>query len=201
MLGLAEELEFLQTVVDDELANLGGRKAIEAFLAEAAKATCDYYIETTPADGIPYWDTGAAGLESLGDYRNAPADPFNDREPVDSSAAAIACQGLMRLGHWLKSRGDSAGGKHYFQAGLTTLRTLLGAPYLCVNAGHQGLILHSVYHRPNGWDHIPPGRKIPCGESCLWGDYHAREAALYVRRIARGETYPAFFGPEHGCLM
>ena len=43
---------------------------------------------------------------------------------------------------------------------------------------HQGLILHSVYHRPNGWDYMPPGRKIPCGESSMWGDYHVREVAL-----------------------
>ena len=25
-------------------------------------------------------------------------------------------------------------------------------PYLSADAGHEGLILHSVYHRPNGWD-------------------------------------------------
>ena len=43
---------------------------------------------------------------------------------------------------------------------------------------HQGLLLHAVYHRPNGWDHVPKGRQIPCGESCMWGDYHLRELAL-----------------------
>ena len=26
--------------------------------------------------------------------------------------------------------------------------------YLSTDTAHQGLILHSVYHRPNGWDHI-----------------------------------------------
>ena len=34
--------------------------------------------------------TGAPGLAMLGDYRNRPAEPFNDHEPVDSSAATIA---------------------------------------------------------------------------------------------------------------
>ncbi len=54
---------------------------------------------TRPTDGIPYWDTGAPGLARLGDYLGRPADPFNDQEPVDSSAAAIAAQGLIRLGN------------------------------------------------------------------------------------------------------
>jgi hypothetical protein len=55
-------------------------------------------------------------------------------------------------------------------------------------------LLHSVYHRPNNWDHIPPRSRIPRGESSQWGDYHAREAALYVQRLARGEPYLTFFG-------
>ena len=55
-------------------------------------------------------------------------------------------------------------------------------------------LLHAVYHRPNGWDHIPKGRKVPCGESCMWGDYHARELALLLGRMARKEPYYAFFG-------
>ena len=38
-------------------------------------------------------------LVNLKDYLNKPADPFNDYEPVDSSAAAIAAQGLLRLGN------------------------------------------------------------------------------------------------------
>jgi hypothetical protein len=28
----------------------------------------------------------------------------------------------------------------------------------------------------------------------MWGDYHLRELALYIGRIARGETYYSFFG-------
>jgi hypothetical protein len=29
----------------------------------------------------------------------------------------------------------------------------------------------------------------------MWGDYHARELALYLQRLARDEPYYAFFGP------
>ncbi len=193
--GYPEQLEFFETVDEHELEALGDRGDVENMMLEAALAAADFYIEQTPTDGIPYWDTGAPNLHKLGDYLDKPADPYNDFEPVDSTAAAIACQGLMRLGRYLdKNRiGD---GEKYTQAGLTVLRRLLEEPYLSTKAAHQGLLLHSIYHRPNGWDHVPAGSKIPCGESSMWGDYHLREAALYVQRLAKGETYHTFFGPE-----
>ena len=71
MCGFAEQLEFLRTRSDEELAPLGGREQIETFLLNAAEATCDFYIENTPTDGICYWDTGAPGLVELGDQPNA----------------------------------------------------------------------------------------------------------------------------------
>ena len=80
------------------------------------------------------------------------------------------------------------------RAGLTVLNTLFDEPYISADDNHQGLILHSVYHQPNGWDHIADGQKVPNGESSMWGDYHAREAALYVQRLAKGEKYHTFFG-------
>lgn len=186
--GYAEELEWLATRSDQELDRFGGRDEVERLFLDAAKATCDFYIEQTPTDGIPYWDTGAPLLHELGDYLERPADPYNDYEPVDSSAAAIAAQGLLRLGHY-------TGDEKYTQAGLTVLDTLFDEPYISTSADHQGLILHSIYHRPNGWDHIPDGSKIPNGESSMWGDYHAREAALYVQRLYEEGTYHTFFGP------
>jgi hypothetical protein len=197
--GFAEQLEFLDTLSADELQPYGGRDSIEGLFLRAAQASSDFFLESTPTDGIPYWDTGAPGLAHLGDYQNRPADPLNDFEPVDSSAAAIAAQGLLRLGKYLQGRGDSAAGSRYWHAGLTVLRTLLREPYLSLHRDHQGLLLHTVYHRPRGWDYVPPGARIPHGESCMWGDYHLREVALYVQRIARGEPYYAFFAPHSVC--
>jgi hypothetical protein len=190
MCGFAEELEFLATISDEELTPWGGREAVFAPMLKASRATCDFYIERSPTDGVPYWDTDAPGLTS--EDRDRPADPFNDREPVDSSAAAIAAQGLLRLGHFLQGNGADEEARRYRQAGLTVLSRLLNEPYLSVSAEHQGLILHSIYHRPNGWDYIPPGRRIPCGESSMWGDYHAREVALYVQRMYREQPYLMF---------
>jgi hypothetical protein len=188
--GFSELLEFVEKLAESEYASMGGKADVSGFMRKAAQATCDFYIDNTPTDGIPYWDTGAPGLRE-GDL-DRPSDPYNDREPVDSSAAAIAAQGFLRLGAWLRDRGNQEQGSKYRQAGLTILRTLLDEPYLGTNPAHQGLILHSVYHRPNGWDHVPPGRKIPCGESSMWGDYHARELALYVQRTIRKEPYLTF---------
>jgi hypothetical protein len=193
MLGFAEQLEFLATLLPETLQDAGVTDEARALLVDAARATCDYYIDVAAcADGIPYWDTGAPGLSALGDWAARASDPFNDREPVDSSAAAIAAQGLLRLGRVLDTAGD-----RYTQAGLQVLATLFDetGPYLSRDPNHQGLLLHSVYHWPNGWDHVPAGARTPRGESSQWGDYHAREAALYVKRIAERQPYLAFYGP------
>jgi len=158
MCGFAEEFEYFRAA--------DGPADVLAMLEKAARATCDFYIATTPADGVPYWDTGAPAIAS-------------GAEPVDSSAAAIAAQGLLRLG---RSLGDS----RYWQAGLSVCDSLFDAPYLSQDPEHQGLILHSVYHRPNAWNCGP-------GESSMWGDYHAREVALYVLRVAEEKPYLKFW--------
>jgi hypothetical protein len=191
--GYAEQLEFLDIVKGEQLDLVGGRGAVTDLFLETAKATSDYYIDGYSAkDGVPYWDSAALNSHRLGDITKKNADPFNDWEPVDSSAAAIAAQGFIRLGNWLRAKGDKAGAKKYLQAGLTVANTLFDEPYLSTDAKHQGLLLHSVYHRPNGWDHIPKGRKVPCGESSMWGDYHAMELALLIQRMAEGKYYTFF---------
>ena len=190
MLGFAEDLEFIQSLAVGEFGTDGVPERAEActMLERAARATCDFYIgQASASDGICYWDSGAPGLQMLGDWRGQAADPYNDYEPVDSSASAIAAQGLIRFGHAL---GD--GGRAYMHAGLTVLRRLLEEPYLSTDLHHEGILLHSVYHRPNGWDYVPPGRKIPCGESSMWGDYHLLEAMLLVAKMAEGSYYTFF---------
>ena len=188
MLGFTEQVEFLAALPGEAIDSSG--------LLEAARATCDHYIDdASSADGIPFWDTGAPGLAAMPEWRDRPADPFNDREPLDSSAAAIAAQALLRLGRILTARGDETDASLYEQAGLRIMDTLLdgGGPYLSHEPSHQGLLLHSVYHWPNRWDHVPEGSAIPRGESSQWGDYHVREAALLLKRLAENQPYLAFF--------
>jgi unsaturated chondroitin disaccharide hydrolase len=188
--GFAEQLEFLRARQDEEFVGPGGKKAIAKIYLDAATATADFYIENSCACGVPMWDTGAPNLHRLGGYLDKPADPFNPWEPVDSSAAAIAAQGLLRLGRYLAKKGKY----DYSAAGRTILNTLLQEPYLSSSPNHQGLLLHSVYHRPNGWDFIAKGQSVPNGESSMWGDYHLREVALLVLRESRQEPYLTFFG-------
>ncbi len=191
--GYAEQLEFFRTLTDTALKPFGGRRKLMGMLLKAATATADFYIDNSCTDGVPAWDTGAPQLHRLGNYLDQRSNPHNGFEPIDSSAAAIAAQGLVRLGNYLINSGKKADGTRYHLAGLTITNTLLQEPYLSTSAKHQGLVLHSIYHRPNGWDYIPRGSKIPCGESSMWGDYHARELALMLLREVRGECYLAFF--------
>lgn len=192
MLGYAEELEFFQTIdakTFKDAVGLPKADVLKVFM-NCAKQTCDHYInDVTAVDGIPYWDDGAPGLAKMDGWQDRVSDPYNDHEPVDSSAAAIAAQGLIRLGNVL---GGKQGAK-YLQAGLTVARTLLDEPYLSSKANHQGLLLHSVYHRPNNWDHIAKGQKVPNGESSMWGDYHLMELSVLIQRMATQGKYPTFF--------
>lgn len=191
--GYAEQLEFFDTLSDDDLDSFGGKTEVTSHMRKAVEATADFFIENTAQDGIPYWDTGAPGLVELGDYLSIPSEPYNDYEPVDSSAAAIAAQGLIRYGNFLSKHGEEESSAKYYQAGLTVANTLFDEPYLSTSETHQGLLLHSVYHRPNGWDYVPEGRNIPCGESSMWGDYHARELAVLLLREIEGKPYLTFF--------
>ena len=242
--GYPEQLEWLRTRTDAEIAAAAGAvfgpgatgaagtagaggtgsesaaavaRAVERRFLETACAVADFFLEYTPTDGIPYWDTGAPGLVHLGDYLNRPADPYNEHEPVDSSAAAIGAQGLLRLGrylvehadrlikegvvartdNWPQAPGDTGAvralGERYTAAALVAAQTLFQPPYLSTKTGHQGILLHAVYHRPNGWDHMPGGSTVPSGESCLWGDYHLLELAVYLKRLTEGSRYLTFF--------
>ena len=245
MLGFAEQLELFVTIGPKGFESGCGMSYDEVMKTcrQAAEATCDHYInDCSASDGSVYWDDGAPGLAKMPGWRERPADPFNEHEPVDSSAAAIAAQGLLRLGRFLNSafsaspgtpgegrgeglaerlndsnktpprtnphpnplpeyreRGRSASdalekaGDIYTCAGLTIARTIFSDSYLSQAPEHQGLLLHSVYHRPNNWDHIPPGRKVPCGESSMWGDYLAIELALLIHRLAEDGPYYKFF--------
>lgn len=246
--GYPEQLEWLRTRRDDEFDGMSGatngatgatngatgatngatsatdaasrETAIEADWLRTACAVSDFYLENTPTDGVPYWDTGAPGLPRIGDYLNQPADPYNAYEPVDSSAAAITAQGLLRLARYLREEAarlaelpldlDGSGPRRhtseaiveradrYDAAARVTANTLFGEPYLSTGAEHQGILLHSIYHQPNRWDYVAPGQVIANGESCMWGDYHLLELAVLVKRLNDGDAPQRFFEIPHG---
>lgn len=184
--GFAEELEFFSKIPEEQFPEGYSKTSIIEILEKGAKATCDFFIENTAKDGIPYWDTGAPNLHKLGDYKSVDSNPYNDYEPIDSTAAAISAQGLLRLGKILNA-------SKYTQAGLTSAKSLLSNPYISEESSHQGILLHSIYHEPNGWDNVPKGQKIACHESSMWGDYHMRELAIYIGKMIQGKPDYAFF--------
>jgi unsaturated chondroitin disaccharide hydrolase len=190
--GFAELLEYFPHADDAEFEPFGGKSAVQEIFERVLQVTCDYYIDGyTYQDGIPLWDTGAPNAFQLPDYDSSVSNPFNDYEPVDSSAAAITAQGLLRYGLYLQQAGDDKGSL-YISAGLTVADTLFSEPYLSTDKTHEGLILHSNYHHPRGFDHIPDGSKVPCGESTMWGDYHALELALLIKRLEQGSSMSFF---------
>ncbi len=179
MLGFAEELEFIaelepRTIASLDLPYFHSKEEVLARFEMVTREVCDYYLSHTPLDGIPYWDTGGPNLHLIEDALNRPADPFNSHEPVDSSAAAIAAQALLRYGHYL---GDA--GRTYLAAGLQIMERLSSETYLSTDDTHEGLLLHSIYHYPNAWDYAEHTGATPRGESCMWGDYHLLEAAMW----------------------
>lgn len=191
--GFPEELELLSQLSDEELAPYGGRDKWEALMLKGAKATADFFLQHTPTDGICYWDTGAPNLHKMGDYLDRPAEPFNDHEPVDSTASAIAVQGLFRLARYLEAKGETVDAERYEKAALVTAQSLFSDAYLSTDPNHQGLLLHSIYHNPNGWDTKPAGSKIAAGESSMWGDYHLMELAVYLQRLIEEKPYLTFW--------
>lgn len=190
MLGAAELLEAVSAMpaaLFDEVSRVDFIDVLERM----ARATCDFYIANTPPDGIPYWDTGAPGLAHMPGHLESAAQPDNPLEPVDSSAAVVAAQALLRYAEYL--RREESDGHKYHCAGLAIARTLLAAPYLAEDPEHEGLLLHTTYHRPSGWDYVAPGAQVPQGESGIWGDYHLLELAVYLHRKIAGGPYLAFF--------
>ena len=148
------------------------------------------------ADGVPYWDTGAPGLSTLRDWGSRASDPFNDVEPVDSSAAAIGAQGLLRLGRFLEQRGDD--GSRYTQAGLQVVDTLFddaaavpepgaGAPRV---AAALGVSLAERMGSCSARREDPARRIEPMGR------LPRARSRVYVKRLAEGGPYLAFYGPR-----
>jgi unsaturated chondroitin disaccharide hydrolase len=116
---------------------------------ETAEACADYYITHTPADGVPPWDFNATG---------------DARRLVDTSAAAIAATGLLRLCRLIH---DPIKGHFYWTTAVRILRTLCDQ-YLARNVeGWEGILRGGVYHYH---------KNLGVNESVMWGEYFFVEA-------------------------
>lgn len=137
----------------------------DSFLRTALRCA-DYFLARLPADHVAYWDL------AFGD---------GSGEERDSSAAAIAVCGLLDLAGQLPAGPAREG---YLDAAGRILRSLIerystaaalpaAVPPAAGHPGASALLLHGVYHKPNG---------VGVDEGSLWGDYFYLEALTRVTR-------------------
>jgi unsaturated chondroitin disaccharide hydrolase len=130
------------------------------FLA-TAEGCADYYITHTPADGVPPWDY------------NAPAE---HRSLIDTSAAAIAAAGLMRL---CRHIADPMKGHFYWSTAIHILRTLCTKHLAAQDPQWEGVLKGGLYHLH---------KDLGVDESVMWGDYYFVEALEEALRIMRSHS-------------
>lgn len=121
-----------------------------------AEACTDYYITHTPPDGVPPWDYNA---------------PLENRTLVDSSTAAIAAAGLLRLCRQIP---DPMKGHFYWSTAVNILRSLC-TKYLAIgDPDWEGVLKGGVYHIHKG---------LGVDESVMWGEYFFVEALEDALRV------------------
>lgn len=121
---------------------------------DTAQRCADFYLERTPAHGVPPNDW----------------DEPSPLQPYESSAAAIAAAGLLELA---QTAGEPSKAAHYRERALAILNTLLGPEFLADETpGWEGILKHGIYHAH---------KKLGVDESVMWGEYYflaALEKAL-----------------------
>jgi unsaturated chondroitin disaccharide hydrolase len=116
---------------------------------ETAEACADYYITHSNSDGIPPWDFNA---------------PPESRKLVDTSSAAIAASGLLRLCRLLQ---DPVKGHYYWSTAILILRTLCEKHLAKKDKKWEGILKGGVYHLH---------KELGVDESVMWGEYFFVEA-------------------------
>lgn len=125
----------------------------EAQFLETAEQCAAFYIQNTPAHGVP-----------PNDY-----DEPNPAFAHESSAAAIAASGFLQLSQLTT---DTLRRRFYREYALTILDTLVSPQFLAnETAGWEGILKHAIYHQRKG---------LGVDESVMWGDYFFLEALSKV---------------------
>ena len=125
----------------------------DARFLQTACQIADYYIENTPAHGVP-------------------ANDWEEKEPsfpYESSAAAIAASGMLNLAKLVQ---EPAAAFAYRQYAYNILNTLTSPEFLANETpGYEGILKHGVYHLNKG---------MGVDESVMWGEYFFLEALSKV---------------------
>jgi unsaturated chondroitin disaccharide hydrolase len=127
----------------------------EPSLLRAAQRCADYFLAHLPADHVAYWDL------VFGD---------GSGEERDSSAAAIAANGLLELAQGL---GPGPAAEQYRAAAGRILRSLVDNYSTAGDPRYDALLRHGVYDKP---------KAVGVDEGNLWGDYFYLEALTRATR-------------------
>ncbi|MCI0478098.1 MAG: glycoside hydrolase family 88 protein [Anaerolineales bacterium] len=126
----------------------------DARFLQTAELCANFYIERTPANGVPPNDW----------------DEPNPGSRYESSAAAIAASGLWNLA---QLTGDPARARLYRDYALKILDTLTEPEFLAIDTpGWEGILKHGCYHQRKG---------LGVDESVMWGEYFFLEALSKVK--------------------
>ena len=125
---------------------------------KTAEECADYYITYTPGDGVPPWDYNA---------------PLESRGLVDTSAAAIAAAGLLRLCRLIP---DPMKGHFYWSTAIDILRTICNKYLAESDPEWEGVLKSGVYHIHKG---------LGVDESVMWGEYYFMEALEEALRVIK----------------
>ena len=123
---------------------------------QTAEACADYYITHTPPNGVPPWDFNA---------------PQENRLLTDTSAAAIAASGLLRLCRLVN---DPMKGHLYWSTAIQILRTLCSQYVADPESKDEGILKGGIYHVHKG---------IGIDESVMWGEYFFVDALEQALRV------------------
>jgi unsaturated chondroitin disaccharide hydrolase len=116
----------------------------EKIFLKMAENLAEYFIKKLPDDYVPYWD-------------------FDDpkKEVKDSSAAAIACSGLLELSKLSENV--------RFEESATKILESLCDNYL---SDEDGILKRGCFHKPEG---------IGVSESLIWGDFYFLDALTKIK--------------------
>src|SRR5579871_1867126 len=118
-------------------------------LLATAAGCADYYVTHASSDGICPWDFNA---------------PPETRSLPDTSAAAIAASGMLRLCRLVH---DPVQGHFYWSTAIRILRALCEKHLAKSDKKWEGILKGGMYHLP---------RELGVDESVIWGEYFFVEA-------------------------
>jgi unsaturated chondroitin disaccharide hydrolase len=111
---------------------------------DTARRCAEFYLLRTPANGVPPNDW----------------EEPNPVQPYESSAAAIAADGLLKLA---RATPEGAEADRYQEHAFIILNTLLNPEFLANQTpGWEGILKHGSYHER---------KKLGVDESVMWGEY------------------------------